>query len=116
VTWTAADQAERDVLLWALADGYDEHRQKCRACQPCPELASWRAHKTECRACQGEAPLTYGPPCERRRQFLEHDTSRCSCLPCPHLQAAVREVVDWREARALLSRAQALRAELEAAA
>jgi hypothetical protein len=34
--WTAADQAELDVLLWALADGYHKHRTRCRACQPDP--------------------------------------------------------------------------------
>ena len=32
-------------------------------------------------------------------------------LPCPHLRTAIKEVVDWRDARALLSRAEALRAE-----
>ena len=32
-------------------------------------------------------------------------------LPCPHLQAAIREVCDWRQARQLLSAAEALRAE-----
>ncbi len=37
-------------------------------------------------------------------------------LPCAHLQAAIREVVDWREGRMLLSTAQALRAEQEEAA
>lgn len=36
-------------------------------------------------------------------------------LPCPHLQAAIRVVCDWFEARALLSTAQALRAEQEEA-
>ena len=113
-TWTAADQAELDVLLHALTSGYAEHRQKCEACQPCPELAAWREHKAGCRACQGDAPLTYGPPCERREQWLEHNRRGCvRCLPCPHLQAAIREVVDWREFRALLSRAEALRAQHE---
>jgi len=36
--------------------------------------------------------------------------------PCPHVRRAIAEVLEWREARALLSRAEALRAELEAAA
>ena len=34
----------------------------------------------------------------------------CRLAPCPHLHDAIREVVDWREARILLSRAEALRA------
>jgi len=38
--WTAADQAELDVLLWALVDGYQTHRQQCARCAleypPCP--------------------------------------------------------------------------------
>jgi hypothetical protein len=59
--WTRADQAEQDVLLWAVVDGWHRHRRTCD---------------------------------------LE---------PCPHLQAAIREICDWREARILLSRAQALR-------
>jgi hypothetical protein len=46
--------------------------------------------------------------------YFEH-RERCRiCLsgerPCPHLQAAIREVVEWREARLLLSRAEGLRA------
>jgi hypothetical protein len=36
----------------------------------------------------------------------------CNADPCPHIQQAIAEVLDWREARALLSQAQALRAEL----
>ena len=37
----------------------------------------------------------------------------CRLQPCPHLIEAIVEVVDWRELRLLLSRAEALRAELE---
>jgi hypothetical protein len=62
ITWTAADAAELDCLVWALADGWHNHRRTCD---------------------------------------LE---------PCSHLQEAIREVLDWREARILLSRADALRA------
>ena len=45
--------------------------------------------------------------------FFEH-RKRCGiCLAgheaCPHLKAAIAVVLDWREARVLLSRAQALR-------
>jgi hypothetical protein len=63
--WTAADQAELDVLLHALAADWFKHRPTCDA------------------------------------------------DPCPHLQAAIAEVIEWRDARVLLSQAQALRAELE---
>jgi hypothetical protein len=48
--------------------------------------------------------------------YFEH-RDRCGrCAgpqPCPHLQAAIREVCEWRQARILLSRAEALRAERE---
>lgn len=65
-------------------------------------------------SCQGDAPLTLGLPCERHKQFLDHNRRGCpSCLPCPQLQAAIREVCDWCETRLLLSRAEGLRAELE---
>jgi len=110
--WTAADQAELDVLLHELTTGYAEHREKCDACQPCGDYAAWKEHETACRACQGDAPLTFGPPCYRRDQWLEHNRRGCArCLPCPSLQAAVRVVVGWREARMLLSNAEALRAQ-----
>ena len=40
--WTAADQAELDVLLWALVSGYFEHRRRCATCAagfpPCQHL------------------------------------------------------------------------------
>ena len=108
--WTPADRAETDVLVHAVAFDYFEHRKHCDACQPCPELAAWREHKAGCPACLGYAPLTYGAPCERHDRFLEHNRRGCArCLPCPHLQAAIREVCDWRDARLLLSKAQALR-------
>ena len=114
--WTAADQAELDVLTHALVFDFSEHRKHCEACrpEPCPDLEAWKAHKAECRACQGDAPLTFGLPCERHEQFLDHNRRGCPrCLPCPHLQAAIAEVLEWREARILLSRAEALRAEAE---
>ena len=115
-SWTQADDAELDVLVHALVFDFWEHRKKCRACrgEPCPDLEAWRAHKAECRACQGDAPLTFGLPCEHHKAFLEHNRRGCPlCLPCPHLQKAIAEVVDWREVRILLSRAEALRADLE---
>lgn len=115
--WTAADQAELDVLLHALTVGLATHRELCRACrpEPCPTLAAWRAHEAGCRACQGDAPLTHGPRCDDHRRFVEHGATCVKCGPCPHLQAAIADLMDWREARVLLSRAQALRtvAELE---
>jgi hypothetical protein len=50
-------------------------------------------HRRRCRAC-----ATSGEP---------------GSLPCPHLQAAIAEVVAWRDARLLLSRAEGLRREIE---
>lgn len=38
--WTAADQAELDVLLWTLADAYFTHREECDACLSRHELGS----------------------------------------------------------------------------
>ena len=108
--WTRADQAELEVLVHALTTGYQEHRTRCQACQPCPGLERWREHKATCRACQGDAPLTFGRPCERRDHWLEHTRVGClRCLPCPSLVRVVAEVCDWRNARALLSRAEAMR-------
>ena len=72
--WTEADQAELEVLLWALVDSHAEHRTLC-------------------------------PTCVRAIE------------PCPAVQRAIAEVLDWRQARILLSRAEALRADqLEGAA
>jgi len=49
--WTTADAAESDCLIWALVDGYFEHREKCAQCAgplPCEhvgraidEVISW---------------------------------------------------------------------------
>jgi len=66
-SWTAADDAELDVLVHALTGGYVDHRDRCAIC-------------------------------------LE------GRIPCPHVRRAISEVVDWFEARKLLSRAEALRA------
>lgn len=63
-TWTAADQAELDVLLWELTGRWDEHRRTCT-----------------------------------------HER------PCPHLGKAIEVVLEWRAARSLMSRAEALRIE-----
>jgi hypothetical protein len=111
--WTAADGAELDVLVWALVSDYETHRQLCRACrpEPCARYEAWLAHEAECLACRGRAPLTYGPPCPQRRRFLDEHRDCVRCLPCPHLQRAIAEVVEWRDARMLLSRAEALRVE-----
>ncbi len=115
--WTAADAAELDVLVHELARSYSEHRERCAACQPgdCPELLAWRDHLAGCKPCQGDAPLTYGPPCPRRREFVEHGATCPRCNPCPALREAIEAVLDWREARELRSRAEFLRAEREAA-
>ena len=109
-TWTDADEAELDVLLWALSFDYFEHRERCPACRcasirgvhisrtggdirpdPCPVLEAWLAHKDDCRICE-LAPLTFGWDCPQRRRFLDehHDCARC--LPCPQLVAAIAVV------------------------
>jgi hypothetical protein len=48
------------------------------------------------------------------RGYLKHKPRCASCAagypPCPHVRTAIEVVVEWREARALLSRAQHLRA------
>jgi hypothetical protein len=111
--WTPADAAELDVLVHALVVDFFEHRERCAACAPgpCPEYDAWRAHRAACRACQGDAPLTFGSPCpDWRERRLAHGRTCPRCNPCAHLQAAIREVCDWRAARLLLSRAEALRA------
>ncbi len=112
--WTAADAAEADVLLWTLTtDFYSEHRERCEACrpEPCARYAAWVTHEADCRACRGDAPLTFGRPCPERRRFLDEHHGCARCNACPHLQKAIAEVLEWREVRILLSRAEALRAE-----
>jgi hypothetical protein len=47
--------------------------------------------------------LTFGPPYERKAAFVAHGDGCTGCNPCPHLQAAIREVTDWLQARQLLS-------------
>lgn len=111
--WTEADAAELDVLVFELCRVYfDDHRSRCLYCQPgdCPELVAWRRHLDECQACRGDAPLTFGPPCDRKRAFIDHGDDCKRCNPCPHLRRAIEAVVDWREGRVLLSRAEYLRA------
>jgi len=109
--WTAADQAELDVLVHYLVVDHLDHRERCDGCrpEPCVALATWLTHKADCRACQAGAPLPLGPPCSERRHFLDHQNC-ARCLPCPHLQRAIAAVVEFRDARRLLSRAEALRA------
>ena len=109
--WTAADGAELDVLVYELARGQEHHRENCRACQPgdCPEYTAWREHRAGCRGCQHEAPLTHGGPCERHADFIAHGDGCPRCNPCPHMLRAIALVVEWREARELLSRAEWLR-------
>jgi hypothetical protein len=36
-SWTAADAAELDVLLWELTGAWETHRPTCRE-RPCPHL------------------------------------------------------------------------------
>jgi hypothetical protein len=51
-------------------------------------------------------------------RYFEHRPLCASCAagdpPCPHVREAIEAVVDWREARALLSRAEYLRVERSA--
>ena len=114
-SWTSADAAELDVLVHALVFDFWEHRKQCRACDPdpCPRLEAWLEHEADCRICEGLAPLTFGWDCSVRRRFLEEHRDCVRCAPCPHLQAAIAEVLEWREARILLSRAEALRTDAE---
>jgi hypothetical protein len=111
IVFTAADQAELDVLSHALGFDYFEHRERCDACRPdpCPRHTAWLDHKAGCRICEGLAPLTFGWSCSWRERFPVEHRDCVRCLPCPHLQRAIAEIVEWREARLLLSRAQALR-------
>jgi hypothetical protein len=97
------------------AAGDEDHRERCAYCRPgdCPELVAWREHLNGCRACRGDAPLSYGSPCHRKREFIDHGDECKRCNPCPYLRRAIEAVVDWREARALLSRATYLRAETD---
>jgi hypothetical protein len=111
--WTPADAAEHDVLLFELARCYFAHRECCEACRPgdCPAYVEWREHLDDCPACRGNAPLTFGPPCARRKQMIEHGNGCPRCNPCPALRKAIEAVLEWREARELQSRAEWLRAE-----
>lgn len=109
-SWTAADAAELDVLLYELTRAQEHHRSKCRACQPCAAVEAWRAHRASCPACRGDAPLTYGPPCERRHAFVEHGADCVACHPCTGMTKVIAVVVDWFEVRRLLSKAEWLRA------
>lgn len=60
--------------------------------------------------------LAYGYAEHRRRCRVCARRGEPGSLPCPQLQAAIAEVVEWREARALRSRAEALRRAVEEAA
>lgn len=124
MTWTTADDAELDVLVLELARSYRDHRERCESCspEPCPTLVAYRAHRAGCWKCRHGityATATYGDPCWIRLHFIAHGDTCKRCNVCPHLRTAIEAVLDWRQARELLSRAEALRAErdeLEAAA
>jgi hypothetical protein len=113
VWWTDADQAELDLLLHELTVGYDAHRARCSACQPgdCPVFVAWREHLTVCLECLGDEPLTHGPPCPRKRRFIDHGRDCARCNVCPSVSLAVELVLQWRVGRELRSRAAWLRAE-----
>lgn len=109
--WTPADQAELDVLTYALVGRYSEHRERCGACQPgdCPELVDWRRHLAACVRCQDEAPVTHGGPCARKVAFVAHGCDCPRCNVCPALTRMVETVVEWRTWRTLQSKADWLR-------
>ena len=112
--WTVADSAEMDVLVWELVRGYFEHRARCEACnpaEPCPIYLEWTEHLASCRGCRGDAPLSFSACPGRRAAFVAHGETCRRCNSCPALRAAIEVVMEWREARALLSRAEHLRAE-----
>jgi hypothetical protein len=113
VFWGPADAAELDVLVYGLVDWYFAHREACEACSPdpCRRYAAWLAHVDQCRICEGRAPLTFGWTCPERRRFLDEHRDCVRCAPCPHLQRAIAVVVEWRDVRVLLTRAEALRVE-----
>ena len=52
---------------------------------------------------------------ELTRSYFEHRANCASCAaeypPCAHVRRAIESVLEWREARELLSRAEWLRAE-----
>ncbi len=115
--WTDADAAELDVLVHTLVVDFWAHREWCAACrpEPCPIYEAWLAHKADCRVCERLAPLTFGWSCPVRQRFLDEHRDCARCNPCPHLQTAVAAVVEWWDMRALLSRAEALRAQASSA-
>ena len=116
MTWTAADAAELDVLTHELVRSYWQHRELCEACnpEPCKVLAAYQAHEAGCLNCKNGVTFEtsfYGPPCWIRLHWLSHGDGCKKCNPCPHVKKAIAAVLDWRQARELLSRAEELRLE-----
>nr|MBA2741173.1 hypothetical protein [Actinomycetota bacterium] len=97
---------------------YSAHRENCEACEPlaCPSYISWKEHRDSCPACLGDAPLTHGPPCDRKREFIDHDSACLRCNPCATLITKIATLGEWLDARKLRSRAEWLRAVEEASA
>lgn len=119
--WTAADSAELDVLVHELSKGAEQHRASCAACkpEPCAFLTSYLEHRETCWKCENSIKLataTYGEPCPRYAEFVAHSDACARCNPCPGMTKAIKIVVEWRDGRALLSRAESLRRALEEAA
>lgn len=112
--WTEADGAELDVAIYELVRCFDRHRQTCPHYQPCETLARYRVHRETCLVCEGLAPLNHGARCAVHDLFIAHADGCVQCTPCPHIKEAIAAVLDWREARILLSRAHHLRAERDA--
>ena len=80
--WTAADAAELDILVHEAVRLAEEHRARCEACKPgdCP-VRRVAQHLEVCAACRGDAPITYGPPCSSRAQFVAHGDSCVAATP-----------------------------------
>ena len=96
----------------ALVFDFWTHREHCEACrpEPCPRYEAWLEHKAGCRRARARAAhVRMAVP---RAPTVPRRAPRLSALSAvPGLKRAISEVMDWRTARQLLSRAEALRAE-----
>ena len=75
-------------------------------------LVAYRAHRAECWKCTNGVKVAtdyYGEPCSIYLHFIAHGDGCKRCNPCPVVRRAIAIVFDWRDARSLLSRAEALR-------
>ena len=113
--WSAADEAELNLLVFELVECASSHRAGCPYCRPCSAAAEYLEHKSTCWSCDNGirvATATWGPPCSR---YLERDAhieacASCAATPCPKLTEAIEAVVTWQRRRELWSRAIYMRA------